>query len=497
MVNFIGRSGNASIANHLAAVGGGTRAPQQIQLAQSAAPNDLGALLNSLAKPYLNGTDTAMKQAHTDAYSAQAAKTTSEIARAQEEAELTRQLGQAVAEGRLNTPQAEAIAIRLKREAKDLGGYNVLNTLRTGAAPNSEAMWRAQTGAQIPMGQTAMGYDWSLRNDLEKQKAQEITKLRQTDAEVAGRMAIEGMKPTNTFKDGRSIITPQSESYGQESPPTEASVKGGFLQKALQGANNGQPMADPFANLPPRVQKEFGVYMEPATYVDPRRNQVRTVTDGTVPGGDFVKAGPETGVNEVRGAILREQAGQPSPSINAEPLQGDVAQDAYKSTGAEAGVQSHANALLGSLGITKMFGAGEIGPEYEAARSRLNVLRQTAKAAFINSPTMPLKEQKFVDEIMPDDRFLANPVTEGRKVEALAEYLKDDNGRLRSLMQTAPDQATLSAANKALIENEKVLRMLVKGAPSGAAPAAPVAQQPAGAVERWERGPDGRPRRVQ
>jgi hypothetical protein len=258
MVNFIGRSGNATIANHLAAVGGGTRAPQQIQLAQSAAPNDLGALLNSLAKPYLNGTDTAMKQAHTDAYSAQAAKTTSEIAAAQEKAEVVRRLSDAVTRGELNTREAEALGVRAGIDWKQFGGYALREKVRTDPNIMGPGVAGAQIGAGESFSSTGMSTAKDLENKLIIQKVTEAANIRKAEMENANRIALKGMDTRDTIDaSGNPVLTRLDQSYGQRPLTSLDQEKSLEAQRQLPTASPEQKQTFAFGAPPARVPRNY------------------------------------------------------------------------------------------------------------------------------------------------------------------------------------------------------------------------------------------------
>lgn len=275
-------------------------------------------------------------------------------------------------------------------------------------------------------------------------------------------------------------------------------VRAGVFTRILSPelGGRGQPSTGAesvIAKLPSFVRKEFGAYFEPKPYFNPQTGSVVTSRDGgdtyeegsrTEPlrGTGFIPMGEQTAAADARMARAQRQAQQPPPMLDVDPRQGEVGAAAYKGSGADAFIADDLNAFLGSLGITKGItklglgpslgmgeGAGEVGPEYQRARERLAIFRQTVKAAFINSPTFPLKEQRMVDDILPSDRLLTNPESERQKVGTLGQHLRDDNARLRQEIVNAVTPDEVERFRRALSENERALRTLTNRAPNPAA----------------------------
>lgn len=347
----------------------------------------------------------------------------------------------------------------------------------------------AFVGAGGSYGSTVAG---TREGEATKLKIADLTSRRQADGQIraAGLSPVEALDATGnpTWTTRAAIADGTATGRGLTPVRSTDQTVAGEMQKALASRANGAapdgPGADPFASLPNSVRKASGTYFEPKPFINPKTNTVAVSFDGgswgVTDGGDWmplrsgawVPAGPENAVSESRLEMLKAHAARGNPNLtNRDPLTGTVAKSAYKATGADAFGQEHVNALLGSLGVTRLFGAGEIGPDYERARSNLEVFRQTAKNAFVNSPTFPIKEQKAIDEMLPGAAPLANPESQARKVGTIFSYLSADNDRLRRVIQTATDPTTANRANQALIENEKAIEMLTRGAGTEAPPA--------------------------
>lgn len=363
----------------------------------------------------------------------------------------------------------------------------------------------AYVGAGGAYGSTVAG---TREGEATKIKMADMTSQRQADGQVraAGLAPVEAVDPSGApaWTTRADIANGGAAGRGLSPILSSDQVVGSELRPALTGqptapasgqppapasgqppAPAGGPPLDPFDKVPPSIRKKAGMLIEPKPYINPKTNTVAVSFDGggwgvtdegewmPLRSGAWVPAGPETAVTESRLALMKAHAARGNPNLTErDPLTGEVAKSAYKATGVDAFGQEHANALLGSLGVTRLFGAGEVGPDYERARSNLEVFRQTAKAAFNNSPTFPIKEQAMIDRMLPSAALFANPESEARKVGTLYTYLKADNERLRQVIESSADPATANRANQALTENEKTLEMLTRGA-AGASPKAP------------------------
>ncbi len=397
-------------------------------------------------------------------------------------------------------------AIRAEMDPAHVSKYERLRLVKEGAGaqdPRIDALGRA--GGE-GFGTTA---EHAWMEDKQKRyatdKGLEGTKYA---ADSASTRNLEGKKfeAENTPVDTAEGFTTRKEIANRIDPNTGVApmkparssdqVIAGAMDKALQqmppGAGGQQTELN--RQMPAWMAKKAGIEVAPMSVINPKTNEAgqsydngRTVEldDGRrVPmGGGFAPTGQETGISERRLAIQKQQAGQPSQHAGMNPLEGDYAQNAYRATGIAPAAASHLNTIAGATGMLKLFGVkgGELDPNIERGRQELAVTNRTIKGAFQNSPTHALsgKESGEIDHLLPTDRLFANDVTEMRKVEALYKELVADNQATRNLIATSADTATINAAQRSLVMNEKALRMITKGVqPEDIQPQQP-GQQPA------------------
>jgi hypothetical protein len=188
-----------------------------------------------------------------------------------------------------------------------------------------------------------------------------------------------------------------------------------------------------------------------------------TLPDGSVvPATGYNPSSDTTGVAEVRMNVAKQQAaGVPSPPKASDVKDGKLYSSVRKIGGISGFAQNEANNYLGAFGIPEMIGVGEISPEHQRAKSDLDLFRQLSVAAFTNSPTNPVKEMAQVRAMLPTDAIFSNSVTEANKLETIAQYLLEDNDRLREYIRRAVTPDELTRGRNALEANNKVLNMMM------------------------------------
>jgi hypothetical protein len=270
---------------------------------------------------------------------------------------------------------------------------------------------------------------------------------------------------------------------------TKDQVIAQVIQQAAAGNAGANPQADPFAGLPASVAKMIGSDITPKTWVNPSsglqgvsydNGQTVTLPDGSVvPATGYNPSSDTTGVAEARMAVAKQQAAGAPNSPQASDVKNGKLYDSVRKLGGISGfAQNEANNYLGAFGIPEMIGVGEISPEHQRAKSELDLFRQLSVAAFTNSPTNPVKEMAQVRAMLPTDAVFSNSVTEANKLETIAQYLLEDNDRLKGYIQRAVTPDEVTRGRNALEANNKVLNMIMPDGWNGAG-SAPPEQAPA------------------
>ena len=144
-------------------------------------------------------------------------------------------------------------------------------------------------------------------------------------------------------------------------------------------------------------------------------------------------------------ANLREQkeAGKEldeTPNVETPTVEG-MKKVAKSGTGVWSSLAGLADAIVGGLGMDKLFGDEGMFPDTMENRQTLRLLKQTGKKALMNSAKGNVYEGKIIDELFPNpDKMWRNPASEAKKFKALRNKLlsekrnnfKSANNRIRS-----------------------------------------------------------------
>lgn len=100
---------------------------------------------------------------------------------------------------------------------------------------------------------------------------------------------------------------------------------------------------------------------------------------------------------------------------------------ALEGTGPYARVASAFEAVAGGLGLDKLVGKEGLFPGMADAKQYLRVVKQTGKAALLNSARGATWEQEKIEQLFPDpDKTITNPRIEARKFKNLISVLSDE-----------------------------------------------------------------------
>lgn len=396
------------------------------------------------------------------------------------------------------------------KTGQDTADFNRLAVSNHASSVDDPHMALATMGAGGAFSATAPGQGRELANRSSIAAGNNATTLEAqriaSDRAAAVQQAIDNRTLTPVDDgNGGLVYMPKSQAAGRGAPMSSDAVVANMLrryatQQPVQAADAGaQPAAapaapsNPFANVPPAIQKKIGVYMEPQSFIEPRSGmtgishdggQSITLPDGrTVPATGFQPVGAETALAQARDNNVRASAAQPLAVQN--PADSKAAADAAATTGIGPKLGTIANEELGALPggpavLKAVTGSPQVAPETQQARQAQDIRNNMARTVLLGAPgRQTVQAQKWVNDLLPQGDALANPATEAAKIPVVVNALKADHEQYRQL---AIDPNTLPAERAKAVQTmhqiENTIRLYTEpAAPTAGAPAP--AQQPA------------------
>ena len=191
-------------------------------------------------------------------------------------------------------------------------------------------------------------------------------------------------------------------------------------------------------------------------------------TGAKIPPGS-IKVTGQTPLSETLAQRARTEAVQDIETQPTGAVGFDAREAALAGTGPFATLAAATDAVLGGIGLDKIFGDDGFFPDIQEARQQLRLLKQTGKAALLNSARGAIWEQEKIDQLFPDpDKIVRNPRTEAQKLKAIKTTLRQEvnfNNRKIASGATAKEIEKLRLSN---FDLERTLEMLGGGAGAGA-----------------------------
>ncbi len=129
-------------------------------------------------------------------------------------------------------------------------------------------------------------------------------------------------------------------------------------------------------------------------------------------------------------------------------------------TGPWSNLAALVDAVVGGSGAGKLVGADGLFKDTQASRQMLRLIKQTGKAALLNSSRGATWEQQMIDKLFPDpSTFFTNPRTEANKFNILRDTMLEEKQFNLQALTTAGDAATIS---KLETSNRQIDKLLLK-----------------------------------
>jgi hypothetical protein len=141
---------------------------------------------------------------------------------------------------------------------------------------------------------------------------------------------------------------------------------------------------------------------------------------------------------EMTAAQARKQAEEELTEFNKTQIVVDPEKAARGGTGPWATAAAMVDAVVGGVGVDKIFTDNGIFPDTQQSRQTLRLIKQMGKSALMNSSRGAIWEQEKIDKLFPDpDKVFRNPSTESNKFKPMIETLKTEKQyNLRAIMQS-------------------------------------------------------------
>lgn len=150
---------------------------------------------------------------------------------------------------------------------------------------------------------------------------------------------------------------------------------------------------------------------------------------------------------------------------------GDIAETAEGGTGPYAMAAATVDAVLGGLGVDKLFGAKGLFSDTQENRQVLRTIKQLGKAALMNSSRGAIWEQQKIDKLFPDpDKMITNPRTEAKKFKTLRKILAQERHFNLKAITTANTPEAVGDLTEANLQIDRLLSLIGTGTPTGGGP---------------------------
>lgn len=471
----------------------GRREPIQFGATQGAGNTSLGDAFTMLAKPFLDTLSPELKRQKLSDMAAEAA--------GKEALERSIQASRATG-GIVDPYDAAGAGVRAGMTGSNVGDYLLMLSANARGARDA-ATTNAAVGSGKSYGQTYHGTQDQLQNARTLQSMQEATKLR-----------VAAQQPQTVLVDGVPTIVRQDQSYGQPASVGKSEQEGALLRKnwdVLPSLNEQQqtalkvaPGADELVNaqLPSGATVPARARVDGLYDVNTGQKIPNVVSVGKLVAQSAEGLGGSTLTNKiVERRVARDQAvaaidrlDQKLAAPNADQAVGWIGRGANMFNDLRAQVEA-ATRLKGGLTAEQEV---TTNPQVNAALD--NVFRnpgfvETAQRLGVQNAVLRANIVDLAYTIAkskdPGGRMSDQDIN--RAAEIVGASLMDPNAARQVLGEL---KSSVTQDHDIWEQNFGAVRGGAGAAPrpQSAAPAAPA--PPAG-VERWERGPDGRLRRVQ
>jgi hypothetical protein len=357
-----------------------------------------------------------------------------------------------------------------------------------------------QTSRDVGAGNNAASITVGAGNNAATLEGQRIQSDRARDTQLA----IDGRTLTPVDDgNGGYVYQPKSAATGMGAPMSSDQVIANMLRRQATVQQPGQPGADPFGAIDPRVLKKAGLDLPEQALVHPVTGATAISRDGgrtailpdgsTVPATGFQPVGQDAALTQARDNNVR--AGATQPLVVGDPTKSRAAADAAATSGIAPKVGTFLNDEIGALPLGPAImkgvsGSAEIAPDTQRSRAQQDVRNNQARAVLLGGPgRQTVQAQKWVNDLIPQGNAFSNPATEAAKIPTIVNALAGDHEQLRQL---AIDPNTLPAERVKLVQQlhtiENTIRMYTDPAPAAARPQA-TADAPAGAVQMLRQNP--------
>lgn len=392
----------------------------------------------------------------------------------------------------------------------DASNYNLLSTANHATGVDDPGLATAQLGAHEPIASTAVGQGRQLENQsniagmqMDRQVQQQqwtdehtLVNLRGPDGKIT---MVPKSQVGNLQAHGYDVVPTKEQAIGDLLSPQQPTPQPDATASVAPPTAPASPRASRLSALTPDQRSLVGLPTQVQSYQHPQTGEVATSQDGgqtltksdgsRVPanGSGFMPVSHEAALQQVQQNNIRTQASQP-PAATPDPAQSAAAQDARATAGIGPEIAEHANTLVGATGLgavgNYLFGTPEVAPSIERARSAQDIRNNEARTALLASPgRQAIQQQKWVNDLLPQDHAMANPETEAQKVPQIVGALKADLDNERRVVQDintpAPERI---AANQRMHKLTNAIRLFTappEGATPAASQAAPAPQQQA------------------